>query len=404
MEYASLRETTFPRFWCGRVATTMANQIFAVLLGWQIYDLTHSALALGLIGLVQFVPTVTLMIAVGHVADRYDRKRVAMVCESAAAAVVAVVVTALALHAVTAPLLYVAGFIVGVARSFEAPSLQALMPNLVSRLQLPRAMALNTSANRVAVISGPALGGLLFAISPVGVYVLIALLYLTAAAFVFSTRPERTLVNREPPTLRSLFAGVAYVLANPLILGAISLDLFAVIFGGATALLPIFTRDILGVGAFGLGLLRAAPAAGSIAVGFILARYPLRRHVGPTLFAMIALFGVFTIAFAYSRNFALSFLALALTGTADVISVVIRVTLIQLDTPDEMRGRVTAVNSMFTNSSNQLGEFESGVVAAWLGAVPSAALGGLGCIAVALLWMRLFPRLAKADRFEEATG
>lgn len=380
----------------------MAQQIFAVLLGWQIYDLTHSALALGLIGLIQFVPTLLLVIAVGHVADTYDRKVIAMVCQGVAALVSTTVAIALFRHALTVPLLYAAGLTVGIARSFEAPALSALLPNLVGREILPRAMAMNTTANRVAVICGPALGGLLFAFNPSGVYVVLAALSVAAMALVWTTRPESVPSKREPPSLRTLFAGITYVLARKTILGAISLDLFAVIFGGATALLPIYARDILLTGPWGLGLLRAAPAVGSLAIGFILARYPIRRHVGPTLFTMIAFFGIFTIVFAFSRNFALSFIALGLAGMVDVISVVIRISLIQLDTPDDMRGRVNAVNSMFTNSSNQLGELESGLVAAWLGAVPSAAIGGLGCILVALLWMRLFPTLARVDRFEEA--
>jgi MFS family permease len=372
----------------------------AVAVGWQIYEITGSAFALGMIGFVQFIPTFTLVLFSGHVSDRWDRRYVTSICQAIEGVATFAIVAAILLHLITATWLFGMTLAIGIARAFEAPALTAMLPNLVPRETLQRALASSTSALKVAQMTGPALGGVLYALSPVAVYVSAATLVLAAAVMVLLTRPQQQVIVRTPTTLASLMAGVTFVVNDRYILGAISLDLFAVMMGGATALLPIYARDILLTGPWGLGLLRAAPAAGAIIMTVWLARVPLRRHVGPALFGSVAAFGIATIAFAISRSFWLSFFMLATSGLFDAISQVIRATLVQLETPDEVRGRVTAVNSMFTNSSGQLGQVESGLVAAAFGAVASAVIGGVGCIVIALAWMGMFPEIARIDTLE----
>jgi MFS family permease len=291
-------------------------------------------------------------------------------------------------------------FIIGAARAFEGPTMLALVPGLVPAQLIPRAAAGTASANQTATILGPALGGLLYAVGPTGAYGTASILFLVASSFVALIRIEPTPLRREPVSLRSLFAGIAFVRSRPAILGAISLDLFAVLFGGATALLPVYVRDILLTGPWGLGLLRSAPAVGALTMSVVLAHYPLQRRVGRIMFGAVLTFGVATIVFAVSTSFALSLCALVCLGAADVISVVIRISLVQIETPDEMRGRVSAVNSMFIGTSNQLGEFESGLTAALLGVVPAVLMGGVGTIIVAIIWMRLFPQLVRIDSLE----
>lgn len=395
---------SFRLYLCSRVATNLAFNMLGVAVGWQIYALTSSAFALGMIGLVQFIPLVTFVIVVGHVADRYDRRGVAVVCQTLEGAMTAVIVAAIVSHTVTAPLLFIAMFVIGSLRAFENPATQALLPNLVTREQLPTATANWAAANRVAVISGPAIGGILYAVAPVVAYASAAATFVVAALLVACTRPKREGVSRPATTWAGLFAGFSFVLRNRLLFGIMSLDLFSTLFGGATALLPIYARDIFGTGPWGLGLLRSAPAVGSLAMTLVLGAFPIRRRNGVALFAGIAGFGTATIVFALSRSFVLAFAALAVAGLADVVNVLIRVSLTQLATPDAMRGRVSAVAAMFAGSANQLGQFESGLVAAWLGAVPSAALGGLGTICVALTWMTLFPQLRRIDRLGESAA
>jgi MFS family permease len=391
---------SFRLYLYSRVATSVAFNMFGVAVGWQIYDLTGSAFALGMIGLVQFIPLLTLVIAVGHVADRYDRRMVAVACQILEGAVTATIVAGVVLHLITATWLFVATFVMGIGRAFENPTTQALLPNLVSRERLPTATANWAAANRVAVISGPAIGGILYALSPAITYASAAAMFVVAAILVACTRPRREAVTRPATTWAGLFGGFTFVLQNRLLLGTMSLDLFSTLFGGATALLPIYARDILGTGPWGLGLLRSAPAVGSLLMTLFLGRFPIHQRNGAALFAGIAGFGTATIVFAFSHSFLLAFVALAIAGLADVVNVLIRVTLTQLATPDAMRGRVNAVGSMFAGSANQLGQFESGVVAAWLGAVPSAALGGIGTVIVALVWMRLFPELRRIDKID----
>lgn len=399
-----LRHPAFTKFWCGRAATSIAFQMQGVAVGWQMYDLTGSAWFLGLVGLAQFLPMFLLTLIVGHVADRHDRRNVIRICQAVEGLGAAFLALASYSGWQSRESILATVFIMGAARAFEGPTMQALLPGLVPLSLLPRALAWSASAYQTASIVGPALGGLLYAAGPTAVYATVSGLFLTATLLMSLIRQDRAPRRREPSTLQSLFAGIDYIRTHPAILGAISLDLFAVLLGGATALLPIYARDILMTGSWGLGLLRSAPAMGALAMSVYLARNPLRRRVGRTMFRSVAIFGLATIVFALSTSFPLSLAALIVLGASDVISVVIRSSLVQLETPDEMRGRVSAVNFMFIGTSNQLGEFESGVTAALFGTVTAALIGGIGTIVVVLIWMRLFPQLVKADSLERGTG
>jgi MFS family permease len=376
-------------------------QMLGVAVGWQLYDLTGSALDLGLVGLVQFVPIVLLTLVVGQVADRADRRLIVVVCELVKTAAAG----ALALGTIgvwqsrTSILALVA--LLGAAQAFENPAMTALVPEVVPRPRIAPAMAWVISAGQTAQIVGPALGGVLYAAGPGAAYFSAGAMALLAGVLAAAVRVERTARPREPVTLESVFSGVAFIQSRRVLLGTMSLDLFAVLLGGATALLPVYARDILGVGPVGLGLLRSAPALGALAISVFLARYPLERRIGPTLFRSVIVFGMATVVFGVSTNVVLSLVALTILGAADVVSMVIRMSLAQIRTPDAMRGRVSAVHSLFTGTSNQLGAFESGVVAALVGTVPSVVIGGLGTILVAALWMALFPELRRLGRFEE---
>lgn len=392
-----MRQTPFAFFWCARVSTMIAFQMQAVAVGWQIYSLTGSALYLGLVGLAQFLPMFLLTLAAGHVADRYDRRAVARLCQAVEG--LAAISLAWGSYAgwQSKESILLIMFIVGAVHAFEGPTMQALLPGLVPAPLIPRAAAWSASAMQTAAILGPAFGGLLYAAGPTTVYAAAGALFFAASAFLAFIRVGRAPSKREPASLASLFAGIAFIRSRPEILGAISLDLFAVLLGGATALLPVYAKDILAIGPWGLGLLRSAPAVGALAMSVFLARHPLQRRVGKIMFGAVAVFGAATIVFALSTSFLLSLGTLAILGAADVISVVIRHSLVQIETPDEMRGRVSAVNSMFIGTSNQLGEFESGVTAAWFGVVPAVLIGGAGTIIIVMLWMRLFPQLVRTD-------
>jgi MFS family permease len=377
----------------------------AVAIGWQIYALTGSAFDLGLIGLAQFLPMILLTLAVGQVADRYDRRVVVRTCQI----VEGLAATGLAVGSFGGWIgrdgILVLVALLGAARAFEGPSQAALITALVPAAALPRAMAWSASAQQTATIVGPSIGGLLYlAGGPTTVYVTAAAAFFVGSALIAAIRLEWTPPVREPLTVESLFSGVAFILRHPVILGSISLDLFAVLLGGATALLPIYVRDILHTGPWGLGLLRSAPAVGALVMSVLLARHSMQRRVGRTMFRTVIVFGVATIVFAMSRSLVVSFAALVVLGGADVVSVVIRLSLVQLSTPDAMRGRVSAVSSLFTGTSNQLGDFRAGMMAALLGAVPAVLVGGIGTIAVALAWMRLFPELRRVDRLEGRSG
>lgn len=388
------------RFIIARAAATIAYQIMSVAIGWQMYELTHSALDLGLVGFAQFIPSLLLVLYVGHVADRYDRRRIISLAQCAeAAALFGLVVTSL-LNGISRESIFLFLVVMGTARAFEFSTLQTLIPALVEPEVLPQAMAAASSVRQAATICGPMLGGFLYLAGPVVVYSTCLVLFLTSAIIVARLVVTPGTARREPASMSTLLAGIRFIREQPVVLGAISLDLFAVLLGGATALLPIYARDILFAGPLGLGILRASPAVGALAASFWLSRNPLHRNVGRIMFASVAWFGVMTITFALSRSILLSCLALAVLGGVDMISVVIRSSLVQLETPDVMRGRVSAVNAVFIGTSNELGEFESGVTAAWLGAVPAALIGGVGTILVVLLWMRLFPQLLRRDRLQ----
>ncbi|WP_129127303.1 MFS transporter [Geomonas oryzae] len=388
----------FRLFWLARVCSSVALQMQAVAVGWQIYALTGSVFYLGLVGLAQFLPMFMLTLAVGHVADRYDRRRIAGACQVLEGAALFVLALGTWMGWLQKEGILAVVFVAGALRAFEGPTMLTLVPWLVPQHLIPRAQAWSASANQTASIAGPALGGLLYALGPTTVYGTAAALFFCASFLLSRIKVERAPAKREPATLTSLFAGIAFIKSRQEILGAISLDLFAVLLGGATALLPVFARDILHTGPLGLGLLRAAPALGALAVSLFLARNPLGGRVGRTMFASVFVFGAATIVFGLSSSFTLSMAALAVLGAADIVSVVIRSSLVQIETPDEMRGRVSAVNSMFIGTSNQLGEFESGVTAALFGTVPAVLIGGVGTMLVVLLWMRLFPRLLAVDR------
>ena len=389
---------SFLRFWSGRLAGTMANQMLMVAVGWQMYELTGRAWDLGLVGLVQFMPALLLTLVSGHVADRHDRRRVVAVALALQAMAALLLVLATQQGWASRGLILGVSFGLGVAKAFQMTAQQALAPLLVPTALLPRALAFNSSAMQVATIGGPALGGLIYAAGAAVVYGVCAALFVLGTALMLSVRHDHAPGPRAPVTLDTLFAGVHFIRRRPAVLGAISLDLFAVLLGGATALLPIFARDILHVGPWGLGLLRAAPAVGALAMSLVLARWTIERHVGRVMFASVALYGVATLVFGVSTAFWLSLVALGISGAADMVSVVIRQSLVQLDTPDEMRGRVSAVNSVFIGASNQLGEFESGATAALLGPVGSVILGGAGTLVVVALWMRWFPELAQRQK------
>jgi MFS family permease len=383
-----------------RSFSRFSSQIAAVAVGWQVYDLTGSAFQLGMVGLVQFVPMLVLVFAGGHIADRYDRRRVVQICQIVQGLTAAYLAWGSFAGWLTVPEIFVAVAVFGAATAFESPAASALLPGVVPEGRLQKASALTTGIFQLATICGPALGGVAYALSPGVPYALMAGFWVIGGLLNSAIRLERLIIAKEPPTFAALFAGVGFVRRNPAILGTISLDLFAVLLGGATALLPIYARDILQTGPWGLGVLRAAPAVGALLMTVVLTRYSINRRVGMRMFQAVIVFGIATAVFAVSQLVWLSLLALAIMGAADTVSVVIRVSLVQLATPDEMRGRVGAVNFLFINASNQLGQFESGVTAALFGTMPAALLGGIGTIAVALLWMKLFPALRNVERLE----
>lgn len=397
---ALLSHRAFLFFLLSRSLSRFSSQIAAVAIGWQIYDLTGSAFDLGMVGLVQFLPTALLVFVAGHAADRFERKRVVQLCQLAEAATALYLGVITYLGAVSEVQIFIATFVLGIAGAFESPTTAALLPLIAPQGSLQRATAVASGAGQVATITGPALGGFAYAIAPHLAYAVMLLFWIFGMILTGFIRPRPQAVAREGTDSDNIFAGVRFIRSNPAILGTISLDLFAVLFGGVTALLPIYARDILQTGPMGLGVLRAAPAVGALLMTMVLARHAISRHVGLRMFQAVIVFGLATIVFALSSWMWLSVLSLAILGAADTISVVIRFSLVQLSTPDEMRGRVGAVNFLFINASNQLGQFESGVAAALLGAMPAAVLGGVATVAVALLWMKLFPSLLQVESLE----
>lgn len=388
----------FVRFWFSRLSGTAANQILMVGIGWQMYDLTGSAWDLGLVGLLQFLPSLLLALPAGHAVDRFHRARIFAACMGGQAAIAAALVAASAGDVASRSLLLVLSVLIGAIKAFQLPAQQAVVPLLVPPSVLPRALAFSSAGMQGAIIAGPAIGGFVYVAGAAWVYALCATLFALASLGVAGVRYAHTTRGPEAVSLESLLAGVRFVWRHKVVLGAISLDLFAVLLGGATALLPIFAKDILHVGPWGLGLLRAAPAVGALVLSVVLTRWPIGRRAGRIMLGSVAVYGVATAVFGLSTSFIVSLVALAISGAADMVSIVVRQTLVQLETPDEMRGRVSAVNSVFVGASNQLGEFESGATAALFGPVGSVVLGGVGSVLIAAAWVRLFPALARRDR------
>jgi MFS family permease len=397
---ALLTQRSFLFFLLSRSLSRFSSQIAAVAIGWQVYDLTGSAFVLGMVGLVQFLPTALLVFVAGQAADRYERKRVLQVCQFAEAITALFLAWGAYTGTLTVAEIFVATFVLGTAGAFESPATAALLPLIAPSGSLQRATALSSGSAQIATITGPAVGGLAYAVSPGLPYGIMLAFWLCGVVFAGAIELLQPAKAKDPAAPNDVFAGVRYIRSNPAILGTISLDLFAVLFGGVVALLPIYARDILQTGPLGLGILRAAPAIGALLTTAVLAQHAISRRVGLRMFQAVIVFGAATVVFAVSQWMWLSVLALAILGAADTVSVVIRFSLVQLATPNDMRGRVGAVNFLFINASNQLGQFESGVTAALFGAMPAAAFGGLATIAIALLWMKLFPTLRDVERLE----
>jgi MFS family permease len=416
---------SFVLFWCARTLTNGAFMMQGVAVGWQIYALTNDPFDLGLVGLVQFFPLIAMALIVGHVLDVFDRRKVAAACQLGKALAALLLALGSVQGWLTRDLMLALVLLSGTARAFEVPTMHSILPGIVPIAILPRAIAASAAAQQTAVICGPSLGGFLYAFGPGAVYATCTLVFV-AASFLMTlvqlapprdhlsippplagegregssgeTRVDNGVSERKPFSVATLFAGFAYIRRRPILMGAISLDLFAVLLGGVTALLPIYARDILDAGPWALGVLRSAPAVGALATTVWLARHAISGRAGAILFVTVGVFGVASVVFALSTSIVLSFAALAVYGAADSISVVIRQSLIQLRTPYDMLGRVAAVNSMFSGASGSLGEFRAGSVAAALGAVPSALIGGVGAILVMLIWMWAFPQLRKVDK------
>ena len=400
-----LRQSAFLRLWTARFLGVLAGQIQGVTIAWLIYaiarahsDIKHASFAVGMVGLAQFLPLFALTLTAGEMADRRDRKAIVVACV-AAQAVTAAALAAVAFARLSAVWpIYALAAAFGCARAFLSPATTALGPMLVPRELLPKAIAWNSLSMQAASITGPAIGGIICAISPAAAFCVSVGLYGISCLAALTIRGE-TKPQAQPGSRWALVKeGLTYIWTSRVVIGAISLDLFAVLLGGATALLPVFARDVLQVGAQGFGILRAGPSIGAAAVALVLASRPIRRHAGAIMFAGVALYGAATVVFALSKVFVLSVAALIVLGGADMLSVYVRQTLVQIVTPDAMRGRVAAVSTLFIGASNELGEFESGVVARLLGPVGAALFGGLGALVVTGLWSQLFPTLRKADR------
>lgn len=392
-----LRLSSFRHFLSSRALSSMAFQGSAVAIGWLVYDRTRNPFDLGLVGLFQFLPMLVLTFVAGHVADQFDRRRIGLACQIIEAIAMLVIALGVWQGWLETWGIFVAVAVLGAAQAFERPTMAALLPGIVPASQLQSAIATSTSVMQTAMIIGPALGGLLYGVGPTVPFLVSALFFAAASYNVIAIAPPATIPARAPITFESVFAGVAFIKSKPVMLGTISLDLFAVLLGGATALLPVYARDILDAGPWGLGFLRMAPAVGAVAMSLALARFPLQHGVGKTMLWAVGIFGLATIVFAFSTSIVLSVAMLVILGASDTVSVVIRSSLVQLLTPDHMRGRVNAVNSLFIGTSNQLGEFESGIVAGLIGPIAAVAFGGIGTIAIVIIWARLFPALRKVD-------
>ena len=398
--FAAFRHRPFLTYWSARFLATFSTQIVSVAVGWQVYDLTRDPFDLGLVGIIQFAPSLLLVLVTGAAADRFGRRLImgAAAVLEALCALALLVLTLRGLDGVSSVLVVLAVF--GIARAFFAPASASLVANLVPAEDFANAVAWNSSAWQTATIVGPVAGGLLYGLSAETAYATATLLMAGAALLSFVIVAPRQRTESEKPTLTTLFAGFRYIWGEKIVLGAVSLDLFAVLLSGAVALLTVYSRDILELGPWGLGMLRAAPGIGAVAVALWLAGHPIRDHAGVLLFVFVGLFGVFTVVFGVSTMPWLSIAALSLVGAADMVSVYVRETLIQLWTPDRVRGRVNAVNMVFVGASNELGEFRAGTMAALVGTVPAVVFGGVGAVAVAGLWAVMFPALRKARHLD----
>jgi len=378
----------------------MATEMQSVAVGWQVFEITKRPLDLGYVGLAQFWPTIVLFLAAGHAADRFNRRNIVGLCYAGLGLASAILFALTNMGSRSTHAIYAALTLVGIVRSFNGAAGQSMVPQLVQEEHFPNAVAWAQTVFNTAVIAGPAMGGLIYALArgPAAVYASSMMAAAISVVAVSRIKLHPAKREREAVNLETIFAGLRYIREKKVILGAISLDLFAVLLGGAVALLPVYAKDILHTGPWGLGLLRSAPAAGATAMAVVLAHRPVTRQAGKIMLWSVAGFGVFTIVFGLSRSLVLSLISLLLLGASDMVSVIIRGTLVQLSTPDEMRGRVSAVNSLFIGTSNEFGQFESGVTAQWFGTVPAVVLGGVGTLAVIALWARLFPELREADR------
>jgi MFS family permease len=390
----------FTLYQLARLFTVMATEMQSVAVGWQVYEITNRPLDLGYVGLAQFLPTILLFLVAGHAADRFNRRNIVTLCYAglALSSALLLLLTLRGSHSVHA--IYAVLVLVGVVRSFNGAAGQSMVPQLVPEKDFPNAVAWSQTVFNAATIIGPALGGLIYAIfrGPTVVYAssMAAGVVSVIAACRIRLNPSKR--EHEPVSLSTVLAGLRFIWEKKLVLGTISLDLFAVLLGGAVALLPVYAREILHTGPWALGILRSAPAVGAAGMAVLLAHRPLQRHAGLTMLWCVAGFGVFTIVFGLSRNLVLSLMALLLVGASDMVSVIVRGTLVQLSTPDAMRGRVSAVNSLFIGTSNEFGQFESGLTAHWFGTVPAVVIGGVGTLIVIGLWAWLFPELRGADR------
>lgn len=402
---AAFAYTSFSRFMAARFLTTIASEMQSVAVGWQLYEITHRALDLGLAGLAQFLPGFLLFLVAGQAADRFARRRILQVCYLGFS-LCSLSLLAFTLAHVRTPLpIYAVLLLNGTVRAFNGPASQSMIPSLVPPAVLTNAIAWGSSIFQSATITGPMVGGTLYGLvqSPAPVYAIAAACTVLSFSFLCFVEAPRS-VRRVSANSTMLLDGIRYMFRNKLVLGAISLDLFAVLLGGAVALLPVFAEEILKGGAVGLGILRSSPGIGAVLMSLVVAYVQIRRKAGPAMLLCVFLYGLFTVLFGLSHVLALSVVLLVLAGAADTVSVIVRHTLIQLATPDEMRGRVSAVNMVFIGASNELGQFESGLTAHWFGAVPAVILGGAGTILVVLLWSWLFPGLRKLDRLEDTAA
>ncbi|MDB5919249.1 MAG: transporter [Massilia sp.] len=394
-----LRNRNFAFYLSARVLGTLAVQMQSVAIGWQVYEITGNLFDLGLIGLAQFAPFLALILFAGHAADRYDRRTIIAICMGVQllCSLLLLAFTISGSHVVWPVFAVLVLF--GSARAFMMPATQAIVKNMVPLNSFSAAVALNSSASHVAIITGPVLGGLLYLAGPRTVYMAAATLLMLSVILMSRTRSAPQAINTAPATWHTVLEGLRFVRSRPIVLGAISLDLFAVLFGGATALLPAYARDVLHAGPTGLGLLRTAPGAGAALCSVMLAVRPIHRHVGLFMFGGVGLFGAATLVLGATTSFAVALGALFLLGVGDMVSVYIRHLLVQFETPDEIRGRVSAVSSVFIGASNELGEFESGLTAGWFGLVRAILFGGAATLAVTGIWAYAFPVLSRMDRF-----